>query len=99
VSLLESEAMQTDRLLARRCGASPSGRTWKACVTATRPAKKNLRSMWWWPGKERKGKEFQKKRDNCMYARLVPPSALAFSLASHRHSNISLLFSSRFIDS
>ena len=29
----------------------------------------------------------------------VDPSALAFSLASHRHSNISLLFSSRFIDS
>ena len=33
------------------------------------------------------------------YARRVDPSAYAFSLASHRHSHISLLFSSSFIDS
>ena len=35
---------------------------------------------------------------NPVYARRVDPSALAFSLSSHRHSYISLLFSSRFID-
>ncbi len=35
---------------------------------------------------------------NLVYARLVDPSALAFSFSSHRHSYISLLFSSRFID-
>ncbi len=34
---------------------------------------------------------------NPVYARRVDPSALAFSLSSHRHSYISLLFSSRFI--
>ncbi len=34
-----------------------------------------------------------------VYSRRVDPSSLAFSLASHRHSNISLLFTSRFIDS
>ena len=34
-----------------------------------------------------------------VYARRVDPSALAFSLASHRHSSITILFSSRFIDS
>ena len=34
-----------------------------------------------------------------VFARRVDPSALAFSFASHRHSSISLLFSSRFIDS
>lgn len=33
------------------------------------------------------------------YDRPVDPSVLAFSLSSHRHSNISLFFSSRFIDS
>ena len=31
-----------------------------------------------------------------VYARRVNPSALAFSLSSHRHSYVSLLFSSRF---
>jgi hypothetical protein len=35
---------------------------------------------------------------NPVYARRVDPSALAFSLSSHRHSYMSLLFSSRFID-
>jgi hypothetical protein len=34
---------------------------------------------------------------NPVYARRVDPSALAFSLSSHRHSCISLSFSSRFI--
>jgi hypothetical protein len=34
---------------------------------------------------------------NPVYARRVDPSALAFSLSSHRHSYISLLFSSRFL--
>jgi hypothetical protein len=36
---------------------------------------------------------------NPVYARRVDHSALAFSLSSHRHSYISLLFRSRFIDS
>jgi hypothetical protein len=31
-----------------------------------------------------------------VYARRVDPSALAFSLSSHRHSHISLLLRSRF---
>ena len=34
-----------------------------------------------------------------VYVRLVDPSGLAFSLTSHRHSSINLLFSFRFIDS
>ncbi len=34
-----------------------------------------------------------------VYASLVDPWTLPFSLTSHRHSNISLLLSSRFIDS
>jgi hypothetical protein len=36
---------------------------------------------------------------NPVYARHVDPSTLAFSLSSHRHSYISLLFSCRFITS
>ena len=35
---------------------------------------------------------------NPVYVRLVDPSALSFSLSSHRHSYISLVFSVRFID-
>jgi hypothetical protein len=35
---------------------------------------------------------------NPVYVRCVDPSALAFSLSSHRHSWISLLFGSRFIE-
>jgi hypothetical protein len=35
---------------------------------------------------------------NPVYARRVVPSGLTCSLSSHRHSYISLLFSSRFID-
>jgi hypothetical protein len=31
------------------------------------------------------------------YARRVDPSVLAFSLSSHRHTYVSLLFNSRFI--
>ena len=34
-----------------------------------------------------------------VYVRSVDPSVLAFSLSSHRHSYIGLVFSSRFIDS
>jgi hypothetical protein len=37
--------------------------------------------------------------DHLVYTGRVHPSTLAFSLASHRHSNISLLFTSLFIDS
>ena len=33
-----------------------------------------------------------------VYVRRVDPPALAFTLSSHRHSHISLLFSFRFID-
>ena len=67
MSLLESEAVQNDSLLARRCGASPSGRTWKACVTATRPARRNVRSMWWPEGKkkEKNSKKNVKKNLFC----------------------------------
>jgi hypothetical protein len=36
---------------------------------------------------------------NPVYARRVDPSALALSLSSHRHSYISILFSSHFISS
>jgi hypothetical protein len=35
---------------------------------------------------------------NTVYARRIDSSALVFSLSSHRHSYIGLLFSSRFID-
>ncbi len=35
---------------------------------------------------------------NPVYVRCVDPSALAFSLSSHRHSYLSLLFCTRFID-
>jgi hypothetical protein len=35
----------------------------------------------------------------CVYARSVDSSPLGFSLSSHRHSYIGLVFSSRFIDS
>ncbi len=57
---ISGEAMQTDSLLTRRCGASESGRTWKACVTATRPARRNVRSMW--PGEERKKEKNSKNK-------------------------------------
>ena len=39
-----------------------------------------------------------KGRDK-VYVRRVDPSTLGFSLSSHRHSYIRLLFNSRFIDS
>ncbi len=51
--------------------------------------------------KRRNKKEGKRKIPNIndLFARRVDPSALAFSLASHRHSSIRLLFSSRFINS
>jgi hypothetical protein len=36
---------------------------------------------------------------NPVYARRVDSSSLVFSLSSHRHSNIGLVYNSRFIDS
>jgi hypothetical protein len=38
-------------------------------------------------------------QDDPVYVRRVDPSALVFSLSLHRHSYISILFSSRFISS
>jgi hypothetical protein len=39
----------------------------------------------------------EKKRKPNVYARGIDPSALAFSLSLHRHSYISIHFSSRFV--
>ena len=59
----------------------------------------NSKKKTWKKGKNKKIElEETALQVNPVSARRVDPSALAFSLSSHRHSYISFVFSFRFID-